>query len=55
MLSEPPLRIEALPDLRHKAPASAVTLGLLSKITPMTPRGVETRDIFKPLGLSQEL
>jgi hypothetical protein len=29
-LSEPPRRIAALPDLRHNAPASAVTLGRLS-------------------------
>ena len=28
--SEPPRRIAALPDLRHSAPASAVTLGRLS-------------------------
>ena len=34
---EPPRRITALPDLRQSAPASAVTLGRLSKITPMTP------------------
>ena len=50
-----PLRkITALPDFRHKPPASAATLGLLSKISPMTPRGVATLEIFKPLGLSQE-
>ena len=30
MLSDPPLKIEAFPDFKHKAPASAVTLGLLS-------------------------
>ena len=29
-LSEPPRRIAALPDFRHSAPASAVTLGRLS-------------------------
>ena len=29
-LSEPPRRITALPDFRHSAPASAVTLGRLS-------------------------
>ena len=28
--SEPPRRITALPDFRHSAPASAVTLGRLS-------------------------
>ena len=32
-LSEPPRRIAALPLFRHSAPASAVTLGRLSKIT----------------------
>ena len=29
-LSDPPLRITAFPDLKHRPPASAVTLGLLS-------------------------
>ena len=29
-LSEPPRRITGLPDFRHSAPASAVTLGRLS-------------------------
>ena len=28
--SDPPLSIEQLPDLRHKAATSAVTFGLLS-------------------------
>ena len=42
-LSEPPRRIAALPALTHSAPASAVTLGRLSKMTPMTPSGVATR------------
>ena len=28
--SDPPLSIETLPDLRHSAATSAVTLGLLS-------------------------
>ena len=28
--SEPPLKIEQLPDLRHRAATSAVTFGLLS-------------------------
>ena len=35
---------------RHSAPASAVTLGRLSKITPMTPSGVATRSKRRPLG-----
>ena len=52
-LSEPPRRITALPALRHSAPASAVTFGRLSKITPMTPSGVRTRSMFRPLGRSQ--
>ena len=52
--SLPLRRITALPDFRHSAPASAATLGLLSKIKPMTPRGVATLVIFKPLGLCQE-
>ena len=50
-----PLRkITALPDFRHNPPASAATLGLLSKIKPITPKGVVTLEIFKPLGLSHE-
>ena len=52
--SFPLLKITALPDFRHKPPASAATLGLLSNIKPMTPNGVATLEIFKPLGLSQE-
>ena len=40
----------ALPALRQSAPASAVTLGRLSKITPMTPSGVATRSICRPFG-----
>ena len=28
--SDPPLKIEQLPDFKHKAATSAVTLGLLS-------------------------
>ena len=39
ILSEPPLKIDALPAFNDKAPASAVTLGLLSKMMPITPRG----------------
>ena len=49
-LSEPPRRITALPDLSVSAPASAVTFGRLSKITPMTPSGVRTRAMSSPLG-----
>ena len=52
VLSEPPRRITALPDLSVSAPASAVTLGRLSKITPMTPSGVRTREMSSPLGRS---
>ena len=51
-LSEPARRMAALPALRQSAPASAVTLGRLSKITPMTPSGVATRSIFRPFGRS---
>ena len=54
MLSEPPLKIDALPAFNDKAPASAVTFGLLSNMIPITPRGVETLDICIPLGLCQE-
>jgi hypothetical protein len=49
--SEPPLRIEQFPDLRHKAATSAVTFGRLSYITPITPIGVETFLICNLLGL----
>ena len=49
-LSEPPRRITALPAFRVSAPASAVTLGRLSKMTPITPRGVDTRRMVMPLG-----
>ena len=52
-LSEPPRRIAALPALRQSAPASAVTLGRLSKITPMTPSGVATRSKSSPFGVVQ--
>src|SRR5690606_29896642 len=51
-LSEPPRRMTALPDLMQSAPASAVTLGRDSKITPITPSGVRTRSIWRPLGRS---
>ena len=40
--SDPPLKIEQLPDFKHNAATSAVTLGLLSYITPITPIGVVT-------------
>ena len=49
--SEPPLRITQLPDLKHKADTSAVTLGLLSYITPITPIGIVTLFILRPFGL----
>ena len=49
--SEPPLRITQLPDLKHKADTSAVTLGLLSYITPITPIGIVTFLILRPFGL----
>ena len=45
--SEPPLKIEQLPDFKHNAATSAVTLGLLSYITPITPIGVVTFLIVK--------
>ena len=51
-LSEPPRRITALPAFRQSAPASAVTLGRLSKITPITPIGVRTRRMCRPDGTS---
>ena len=49
--SEPPFKITALPDLKHKQATSDVTFGLLSYITPITPIGIDTLLIFKPLGL----
>ena len=49
--SEPPFKITALPDLKHKLATSDVTLGLLSYITPITPIGIDTLLIFKPFGL----
>ena len=51
-LSEPPRRIAAFPAFRHSAPASAVTFGRLSKITPTTPSGVRTRRMCRPEGRS---
>ena len=49
--SDPPLKIEQFPDFKHNAATSAVTLGLLSYITPMTPIGVVTLLIVKLFGL----
>ena len=49
--SEPPLKIAQFPDLRHKAETSAVTFGLLSYMTPITPIDVVTFLILKPFGL----
>ena len=49
--SEPPLKIEQLPDFKHNAATSAVTLGLLSYITPIMPIGVVTFLMIKLLGL----
>ena len=51
--SEPPRRIRALPERRQSAAASAVTLGRLSKIMPMTPIGVRTRAMSRPFGRVQ--
>jgi hypothetical protein len=52
-LSEPPRRITALPAFRHSTPASAATLGRLSKITPTTPSGTRTRSMVMPFGRCQ--
>ena len=49
--SVPPRRIAALPDFKQSPPASAVTLGRLSKIMPITPMGTAIREISMPLGL----
>ena len=49
--SDPPFKITALPDLKHRPATSDVTLGLLSKITPITPIGIVTLFIFNPFGL----
>ena len=49
--SEPPLRITQLPDLKHNVETSAVTLGLLSYIIPITPIGIVTFFILRPFGL----
>jgi len=52
-LSEPPRRITALPDFRHSTPASAATLGRLSKMTAITPSGTRTRSMVMPFGRCQ--
>ncbi len=52
-LSEPPRRITALPDFKHSTPASAATLGRLSKMTAMTPSGTRTRSMVMPFGRCQ--
>ena len=49
--SDPPLKIEQLPDFKHNAATSAVTLGLLSYITPITPIGVVIFRIVNLFGL----
>ena len=49
--SDPPLKIAQFEDFRHKEATSAVTLGLLSYITPITPIGVDIFFIFNLLGL----
>ena len=49
--SEPPLKITAFPDLKHKLEMSDVTFGLLSNIIPMIPIGIETLLINKLFGL----
>jgi len=49
--SEPPLKITAFPDLKHKLETSDVTFGLLSYINPIIPIGTETLFIVSPLGL----
>jgi hypothetical protein len=51
--SVPQRRMTAFPAFRQRAPASAVTFGLLSNMTPITPSGVRTRSIFSPFGRSQ--
>ena len=49
--SEPPFKITAFPDLKHKLATSEVTFGLLSYITPITPIGIDTLLIVNPLDL----
>ncbi len=49
--SEPPLKITAFPDLKHKLDTSEDTSGLLSNIIPIIPNGIETFLINKLFGL----
>ena len=42
--------MQTLPDLRHSAAASTVTLGRASKMMATTPRGTRLRLIMRPLG-----
>ena len=42
--------MQTLPDLRHKAAASTVTLGRASKMMATTPRGTRRRPMMSPLG-----
>ena len=53
--SLPPRRIAALPLLTQRAAASTVTLGRLSKIMKMTPRGTRTWVTSSPLGRRLEV
>ena len=48
--SLPPRNITALPDLKHSAPASAVTLGRASYIMHTTPSGIRIFLISIPFG-----
>ena len=50
MASFPPRRMQTLPDFRHRAAASTVTLGRASKMMAMTPRGTRRRPMMRPLG-----
>ena len=51
MASLPPLSMHTFPDLRQRAAASTVTLGLASYMMPMTPRGTLFFPMISPLGL----
>src|SRR5882762_4292655 len=52
-LYEPTRKTTALPDFRHTTPASAATLGRLSKMTATTPSGTRTRSMTMPFGRCQ--
>ena len=39
-----------MPDFKHSAAASTVTLGRASKMMAMTPRGTRRRPMIRPLG-----